>query len=269
MIPSFHDMRQARYWILTIPRDDWEPELPDGVQYLRGQPEIGESGYRHWQCLAYFPKKVSLRLCKSAFTESTHAEPTRSVAAKEYVWKEESRDGEQFEFGELSFERNSSTDWDAVLSGAKTGDLTGVPADVVVRYYGNLVRIGADYAVPLALERECVVYWGPTGTGKSRRAWTEAGLDAYSKDPRSKFWFGYRNQENVVIDEFRGGIDVAHLLRWLDRYPVQVELKGSSRVFTSRRIWITSNLHPSDWYPELDRETQNALSRRLVIEKME
>lgn len=262
-------MRQARYWILTIPRDDWEPNLPSGVSYIRGQPEIGSGGYRHWQLVAYFSKKVSMSCCKSSFTESTHAEPSRSSAAKNYVWKEETRDGEPFEFGTQSFERNSSTDWDIVLTKAKEGSFDGIPSDVVIRYYGNLCRIRSDYATPVAMERKCYVFYGATGTGKSRRAWNEAGLDAYPKDPRSKFWFGYKGEKNVVLDEFRGGIDIAHMLRWLDRYPVHVEIKGASRVLSAETIWITSNLHPCDWYPDLDRETKDALSRRMVIEKIE
>jgi len=68
-----------------------------------------------------------------------------------------------------------------------------------------------------------------------------------------------------VVDEFRGGIDIAHLLRWCDRYPVIVELKGSSTVLSATKIWITSNLSPDDWYPELDVETKAALRRRLNI----
>jgi hypothetical protein len=115
------------------------------------------------------------------------------------------------------------------------------------------------------MERSCFVYWGATGAGKSRRAWDEAGVDAYPKSPLSKFWDGYRAHRHVVIDEFRGGIDVAHLLRWLDRYPVLVEVKGSSVVLCATSIWITSNLHPRDWYPTLDPETTAALLRRLAI----
>jgi hypothetical protein len=109
------------------------------------------------------------------------------------------------------------------------------------------------------------VYWGHTGTGKSRRAWDEAGIGAYPKDPRSKFWDGYRNHEHVVIDEFRGGIDISHILRWFDRYPVVVEVKGSSVVLSATHIWITSNIDPRQWYPELDEETLAALLRRLDI----
>ena len=62
------------------------------------------------------------------------------------------------------------------------------------------------------------------------------------KDPRTKFWDGYRNHEHVVIDEFRGGIDIG-------RYPVIVEIKGSSTVLKATKIWITSNLDPRRMVP--------------------
>jgi len=119
--------------------------------------------------------------------------------------------------------------------------------------------------VPSFVDRRAVVFWGATGTGKSHRAWERAGVGAYSKCPRSKFWCGYRGEESVVIDEFRGGIDISHLLRWLDRYPVRVEVKGSSKPLMAKSYFITSNLHPRNWYPDLDRETYLALERRLEI----
>lgn len=136
------------------------------------------------------------------------------------------------------------------------------------RHYNSLKRIAVDHMVPVGIERRVEVFWGTTGVGKSRRAWDEAGLDAYPKDPRSKFWDGYRGQEHVVIDEFRGGIDIAHMLRWLDRYPVIVEVKGSSVVLKATRIWITSNIPPEQWYPDLDEETKAALLRRLNVTHM-
>lgn len=45
-------MSQARYWLLTIPKDDWQqPEqLHTSIQYLRGQLERGATtDYEHWQ----------------------------------------------------------------------------------------------------------------------------------------------------------------------------------------------------------------------------
>lgn len=115
------------------------------------------------------------------------------------------------------------------------------------------------------MERRCKVFWGPTGTGKSRLAWHEAGLEAYPKDPRTKWWDGYDGEQCVVIDEFRGDIDIAHLLRWLDRYKVIVEKKGGRAVLKATDFWITSNLHPNDWYKGVDQLTKDALARRIQI----
>lgn len=76
-------------------------------------------------------------------------------------------------------------------------------------------------------------------------------------------------EPHIIIDEFRGGIDISHMLRWLDRYPVRVELKGSSAPLKATKIWITSNLHPLNWYPDLDHETKQALLRRVEITEFE
>jgi len=167
--------------------------------------------------------------------------------------------------GAKAFKRNSATDWELVWQSAKSGQLLEIPADVRIRYYRTFLQIASDFEKVPSIVREVYVFWGPTGTGKSRRAWVEAGLEAYSKDPRSKFWCGYTNQVNVIIDEFRGGIDISHMLRWLDRYPVRVEIKGSSRPLLAEKIWITSNIPPEEWYPELDLETRSALRRRMVV----
>jgi len=118
---------------------------------------------------------------------------------------------------------------------------------------------------PVAVQKSVHVYWGRTGAGKSRLAWDQATFSAYPKDPSTKWWDGYRGQENVVLDEFRGRIAVEHLLRWLDRYPVCVETKGGAVVLRATRLWITSNLSPDQWYPDLDAETLRALRRRLNI----
>lgn len=156
-------------------------------------------------------------------------------------------------------------DWNRVLDHAKKCRFEEIPSDILIRYYGQINRIATDFCQPVGIEKQVYVFWGKTGTGKSRRAWNEAGVDAFPKDPRTKWWSGYRNQTNVVIDEFRGGIDISHVLRWFDRYPVTVEIKGGSTVLKAQKIWITSNIHPKEWYPTLDPDTTAALLRRLII----
>jgi len=151
---------------------------------------------------------------------------------------------------------------------AKSGILEEIPANIRVVSYRTLRAIKADYDVPSAMARHVTVYVGTTGTGKSFRAHQEAGEFAYYKDPRSKFWCGYQGQPHVVIDEFRGAIDISHVLRWFDAYPVHVETKGSSTPLCATNYWVTSNLHPNRWYPDLDPNTLEALLRRLTIIEM-
>jgi hypothetical protein len=257
--------RQGIFWILTIPLHGFTPFLPDGIEWIKGQLETGDGGFQHWQLVAAYSKKASVRTCRDTFGPY-HAELTRSEAAADYVWKEAtSVPGTRFELGAKPICRNSKTDWESVWNYAKLCQLDSIPASIRVQSYRTLRAISTDYARPIPVVRECYVFWGVTGSGKSRKAWEEAGLEGFPKDPRTKFWDGYRDQGHVVIDEFRGGIDVAHLLRWLDRYPVIVEVKGGSVCLAATKIWITSNISPEAWYPELDVDTMLALRRRLIV----
>lgn len=269
-MPPAQRYAQAKYWLLTIPQHLFIPFQPNGVSYIKGQLERGEQeGYLHWQVLVCFARKIRLAGVKTTFGDGVHAEPTRSEAANDYVWKEETRvDGTQFVLGKCPFKRNSAADWDAVWDAAKQGKIEEIPSDIRVRSYAALKRIEKDYMPRVAIEREVVVYWGTTGVGKSRRAWEEAGENAYPKDPCTKFWDGYQGDEHVVIDEFRGQIGISHVLRWFDRYPVSIETKGSGSVLRAKKIWITSNLDPRQWYPDLDQETKDALMRRMRIVHM-
>jgi len=156
--------------------------------------------------------------------------------------------------------------WSLILKHAKEGTLEQHDPSTFFRHYSTAERIYAEYARPKPIERTCNVFYGATGTGKSYDACSQTDPnDTFVKDPRSRFWYGYSGQKNMIIDEFRGGIDIAHLLRWLDRYPYNVEIKNSNRVCKVENIWITSNLHPRDWYPDLDEDTRNALLRRIKV----
>lgn len=272
-LPSAPPRRQGIFWILTCPDPNAVCEslssgnLPPELCFATGQKEKGNSAaYIHWQLCVAFTKKVSLAAVTSLFGRGIHAELSRSEAAIAYCNKEDTRLAEPFTLGTKPIRRNSKTDWESVWTAAQSGDLMQIPANVRVVSYRTLRAIQSDFSIPKGIDRRVDVFWGRTGTGKSRRAWDEAGEGAYSKCPRSKWWDGYQDQEHVVLDEFRGSIDVAHLLRWFDRYPVRVEVKGSTRPLNANRIWVTSNVNPLDWYPELDVMTRDALIRRLNIE---
>jgi len=259
----------ARYWLLTIPYASWNPpsDLPSGVCWIKGQQEIGaNTEYHHWQLLVGFNRAVKIGSVKRTFCQGCHAEPSRSDAADAYVWKEDTAvPGTRFELGSKSIRRNTAMDWQRVWDMAKSGEIEQIPVEIRVQHYRTLKQIQKDYLRPGFCPKEVTVYWGPTGVGKSHLAWSLAGVEAFPKDPRTKFWDGYQGQDAVVIDEFRGDVDICHMLRWLDKYPVIVEQKFGATALKATKIYITTNLDPRTWYPGLDDGTRAALLRRMNI----
>jgi len=254
------------YWLGTIPHRDFTPFLMPGIKYIKGQLEIGEGGFTHWQVMVHTKGQQRLSWLKKNFGSTGHWEVSRSDAAEDYVWKEEtSVAGTRFELGTKSLKRGAASDWDDIWDMAKQGRFEDIPKDVTIRCYSQIKSIAKDHMLPQAGTKKVIVYWGTTGTGKSHTAWEEAGLSAFPKDPLSKFWDGYQGHKNVVMEEFRGDIPVSHILRWTDKYPVIVDTKHGACVLAADSIWITSNLHPRGWYPMLDTATTDALLRRLDI----
>lgn len=182
--------------MLTIPQAHFTPWLPVGVSWIKGQLERGEeTGYLHWQICLAFSSKKSLAQVTEQFGP-WNSELTRSEAASNYVWKEATHvEGTRFELGARPLRVNSKIDWEEVYTRATFGDLMAVPAFVRVKSYRTLRAIASDYARPRAMERKCKVFWGPSGTGKSRRAWEEAGDGAYIKSSRTKYWDGYQGEQ--------------------------------------------------------------------------
>jgi len=96
-------------------------------------------------------------------------------------------------------------------------------------------------------------FWGEPGCGKSQRALKIAtangGAFWYSATSHC-WWDGYNPAQHnvVVLDDFKGTIPYTMLLRMLDKYPLQVEVKGSTLAFNPAIIIITSNTPPNQWY---------------------
>lgn len=265
----------GKYWLITdfdaeLDYDTWTPDCwaTRGISYSKGQLECcTTTGRLHWQFVVGFTKPCRLSHVKNVLNDAVHAELSRSQAANEYVHKQDTSKGRRWEFGKLPHRRNNKKDWQQVWDNATNGDILLISPSVRVCHYSTLRKIAMDHMKAEAGERKVYVFWGPTGTGKSRLAWTQAGIDAYPKQPTTKFWDGYQGQENVVIDEFTGQIDITHLLRWFDRYPVCVETKGSGTVLKAKKIWLTSNIDPRHWYQSAPEAQQRALLRRFTLIK--
>lgn len=177
--------KQFVYWLCTLPHHTWTPWLSEDLSFCAGQLEEGkETGYLHWQVLFCFSKKVTVWHLRRNYPGGWYgpSDAKKFKKALEYVHKQDTAvAGTQFELGELPFSRNSKRDWDVIREAAISGAFDRIPAQVFVCHYAAIRRIASDHAKPVGMERTCTVFWGPTGTGKSRRAWSEASLDAYPK----------------------------------------------------------------------------------------
>lgn len=270
---------QYRYWILTIPKEAWviPEELPAGIHYMKGQLEVGASGFEHWQLVAYTKKKCTYTKMMSRWPEEAHIEHTRSDEAENYVWKEDTRVGDQFEIGRKSMKRNNQDDWDEMFDNAKQAKFDDIPADVKIRCWNQFQSIAKYYMSPEDRgEVKSHIYWGVAGSGKTHRAKEESGYfdnpeDVYMKIPSTKFWDGYRGQSNVIIDEFDGQINLSHLKVWCDPSGTacQVEVKGGAVPLKATRFWITSNKDWRQWYPTADSNDLDAIKRRFEIRQFE
>jgi len=223
--------------------------------------------------VATFKKPQRLRAVSKIFPGSWG--PSRSIAAETYVEKLESAvEGTYFSVGKKPFKRNSKKDWAAILRSAQAARFSEIPEDVYIRYHRGIAiltiairNIAVESSTNVFVVRSAKFFYGATATGKSHTAWEEAGADAYSKDPGSRWWCGYRGQKNVIVDEFRGIIAVHHLLRWLDKYPLTVETKGGSVPLVAERFWFCSNLTLRECYSQLDNISYHALERRFEIKE--
>lgn len=257
---------QGRYWICTIPHHDFTPYLPAGISWIKGQLELGVGGYLHWQCILSSSKKIRLISLKNLFGQRGHFELSRSEAAEAYCGKEETRvEGTQFELGTKALKRNSKVDWDEIRKLAEEGKFKEIDSSAYIHCHSSLHKIHVNHTRPIHRDVQDVrLYWGVSGSGKSHRAFEEAGDLYYLKAPLTKWWDGYQGEEIVIIDEFRGIVDISHLLKWLDKYPCSAEIKGS-QTYLKTKTWIfTSNICIDDWYPNLDPLTLSALKRRFT-----
>jgi len=134
-----------------------------------------------------------------------------------------------------------------VDEGKSEMELANHDFSVYVACFRGLDRYRLLTTKPRNHAMEVIVIQGPTETGKSR--WVmDRYPDAYWKQQQSIWWDGYASHETVMMDEFYGWLPFSFMLRLLDRYPMMVESKGGQIQFVAKRIIITTNAIPDNWY---------------------
>jgi predicted nucleic acid-binding Zn ribbon protein len=132
-------------------------------------------------------------------------------------------------------------------------------ADLYIKYSRSLEKMCAAVAEPRTDKPTVVWIWGLAGTGKTRYV-NKKHKDLYGKD-NTMWWDGYKQQEAIIIDDFDNTIPYRTLLRILDRYTYQGQIKGGYTQINSPFIYITCEFPPEHYWSENELKQ---VTRRLT-----
>ncbi len=289
---------KSRAWTYTLfPKQEWtraklNNELDIVTQlsceYMIMQMETSPTTQRmHIQGYIYFKNPRTMRGVKRLLWNGAHLEIARGTPDqnKAYCSKPESRvmgpDGYSFTKGDCPTQ-GVRTDIKTLLEYAKDHTERACWAEYPVamaKYWKAVNRYQASI-VPRQTTRPSVkVIYGTTGTGKSFACHMEASgstengvlgdgdyyvMPTPTSAKQVPWCDGYQGQENVVLEDFDGTINYRIMLRMLDQYPNKMQVKGGYVEFAPKKIWISSNKHPREWYPVDEIWGEGPLWRRLV-----
>ncbi len=239
----------------------WNHEIaPDtGTKHLQGYMEL----YRAIR-MATLKKKLGIR---SIHLEQRLGSQAEAIA---YSSKLDSRDPDYHDPMIYGVPKRHNAAYgsavDQVLANFTMQEVARNHPQEFVRYHRGLSALAMQIAPRRSWAMEITVLYGPTGSGKSYSAYQLAGDSCFTPEwppgPKAVWWWqGYDGQDTIILDEFRCQVPYSTILRLFDRYAFQVQSKGLCHEFSSKKIIVTTNIHPTNWY---NREANTShLLRRL------
>lgn len=243
----------SRNWVFTLnnPKEPLDFDKLNALSLIY-QLELGQEQTPHYQGYIRFEKNRRFsavkKLLPTAHWEIRRGSHSQAIA---YCSKEDTRIEGPWRFGDFTNDQGKRSDLDEVKdlidNGATLKDVYQEHFAASARYS----RFFSEYRLAVQPKRswqtQCIVIYGPPRTGKSTWVTTQFP-DAYVKD-QSKWWTGYAGEETVMIDEFYGWIPINELKRILDFTKLTLDAKYGHVNFIARYLFIISNKHPDQWYP--------------------
>lgn len=229
------------------------------VSYICIGKETGENGTDHLQGFVIWKRSYRLTGLKKLMP-TAHWEPAMMTDAMNYCFKE---DDEVYikDNRRQGSRRDIDLAYDSAEKNLKNKEF------LVLRPSLQAIKVFDILKSRMQPDRNFkpLVTWvyGPTGLGKTRKV-VEIEKDLWISNHELKWWDGYENNEAILLDDFRASCcEFVKLLRILDRYQMNVEVKGGFRVLNSKRMWITSCSKPGMIYIDKQDEEIDQLLRRI------
>lgn len=247
----------------------FSPETTPDVRYVVWQHELAPTtNTPHFQGYIEIMKSVRFHWIHTKIpgfaTASLRVAMGTAVQNKTYCTKPESRDEGPWEYGQPGQQGKS----DALTAVKRKLDEGISVGEVAEEDFGLWCRHRNAFKEYKRLKSEkrdfktkVVFLYGPAGTGKSSYIRENSGEHCYWKS-QDKWWDDYEDQD-VALDDFYGWIPYSVMLRLMDRYPLDVEIKGSKVNFAPKVLYISSNKLPWEWWSQEVPYNHAAFMRRI------
>ncbi len=229
-----------------------------------GLDDDNHSGTPHLQGVVRFTRTYRLPGLKKNISSRAHWEPCKDFeAAVNYCMKEDPEP-----FVKDNRKQGQRTDLDLACETVKTAGIFQLARDdpgMFVKYHGGFAKLATMFQTKRDSRPHVTWIYGDTGTGKTRQV-HENEDSLFVAHATHQWWDGYRQQEAILIDDMRASwAPFNMLLKILDRYQMQVQVKGGFVELNSPRIYITSQFPPHEIYNREARSGEDIaqLLRRL------
>jgi len=272
---------RSRNWAFTW--NNYDESVEEKLRSLNckylvaGREICPTTGTPHLQCTVVFanPKAKSavVKLLKGA-----HVESCRNVFNSiEYCKKDDDALG-YFEVGNPPMNKEDALE--KALEGKRARNellMTGSLKDLVRSGELTLgqVPLVKKARMILAAENEeylhdnvrGIWYYGPSRTGKSRKAFEE-NPGAYRK-AQNKWFDQYEGQDVIILDDLDSPTLGHHLKLWMDRYPVLGETKNGHAQLCHKKFIVTSNFSIEELFEKEPKMIEPIRERCIEIKLFE
>lgn len=248
--------------------------------------EVGAEGTYHTHLYVVFPNAVMFSTIQKRFY-GAHIEPAmgthqenRDYVRKEGKWAEDAKKETNLpdtfeEFGEMPFDRGEKVKQAEEIYGMiKDGHSN---AEILEKFPSAMTKLGhleqtrqtilEDLYKKEFRELDVTYLYGEAGTGKTRSVMEKYGYENVYRITNYQHPFdGYKGQNVIVFEEFRGNLPISEMLNYLDGYPCMLPCRYADKAACYTKVYLISNVPLDQQYPMIQTEqpkTWNALKRRI------